>query len=130
MALGMMTRRLAVVGAVAVLAIIMLFFAFPRHPAAGTPEEAADSLLRQLRSGEFDAVFAQLPYGGVNKETQMRERQYRLRWWWLTGHEQKPAELKLKYRVVRGWTPIPSPVWITVAQRDGKWRAVAYDAWY
>lgn len=126
----MITRKLAVIGAVAVLAISMLPFVSPRYPPAGTPEEAADSLLRRLRAGEFDAAFAQLPSGGINKETQMRERQYRLRWWWLTGHEQKQAELKLKYRVVRGWLPVPSPVWITVARRDGKWRAIDFDAWY
>jgi hypothetical protein len=115
---------------VIVLVVAAFLFASPRRPPAGTPEQAADLLFRQLRSGDFDAAFKQLPPGGINRDAQLREQRYRLRWWWLIGREQKGTELKLRYRVLRGWIPIPSPVWVTVANRDGKWRAVDFDAWY
>lgn len=127
------TKRIAVVAlivAVVVIAAVVGAAAITR-PRSGTPEEAADVLLRHIRWGHFDATFSPLHPNGINAETEMREKEYRpLWWWWLADRRESSGEWRLHYKVIRGWVPIPSPVWVIVKNSGGKWRVTGFEAWY
>jgi hypothetical protein len=117
-----------IIGVVVIAAGVMAAITRPERQ---TPEHAADAFLRAIRAGHFEASFAPLRPNGVNAETEMREKHYRPLWfWWFAGSRQSGGELRLHYKVIRGWIPIPSPVWVLVKNGGGKWRVTGFEAWY
>jgi len=123
-------KKAAACIAVAIV-IFVLFVATPPRPAVALPERAADDLLRDLRFGRVASAFERLPPNGFAEGTRVRERKYRLRWWWLYGREQEaPDTIALEYHVIRGWVPVPSPLRITVKKTPNGWRSVDFDAAY
>lgn len=101
------------------------------RPKNGTPEQAADTFLREIRGGRFETAFAPLRPNGVDGETEMREKQYRPLWfWWFADRRESDGGLRLHYKVIRGWIPIPSPVWVIVKNSGGRWRVIGFEAWY
>ncbi len=123
-------KTIAVTIVLAAAVVIAVAAIGPRRPVAGSPEQVADTLLRELRSGNFDSAFARVRSGGMNSETAVRERQYRLRWWWLVQKRQTADQIELEYHTLRGWLPLPSPVWIKIANLDGRWRITDFEAAY
>jgi len=125
-------KRLGVVAViVGVVAIVANVEVAITRPKSGTPERAADAFLREIRAEHFEAAFAPLRPNGVNGETEMREKQYRPMWvWWVADRREANGELRLHYKVIRGWVPIPSPVWVIVKNSGGKWRVTGFEAWY
>ena len=125
-------KRLSVVVAIVGMAVILVGVAAAMiRPKSGTPEQAADMFLREIRAERFEAAFAPLRPNGVNSETEMREKQYRPLWfWWFADRREANGELRLHYKVIRGWIPIPSPVWVIVKNNSGRWRVSGFEAWY
>ncbi len=114
----------------AIIAVVIVAAALTR-PTIGTPERAADAFLREIRTGHFDTAFSPLRPDGINEETEMREKNYRpLWWWWLRDRREATSGWRLHYSVIRGWVPIPSPVWITVNKQADRWRVTRFEAWY
>jgi hypothetical protein len=125
-------RRVITASLIAVVVIAACVTATTiRRPENGTPEAAADSFLRQVRSGKFEKSFSPLRPDGVNNETEVREKSYRPLWFWrLSDQRGTEDERRFHYNVIRGWVPIPSPVWVTVRNRDGRWQVTRFEAWY
>ena len=126
-------KRIAIVALIIAVVVIVagVGAAAITRPRIGTPEKAADALLRDIRWGHFDAAFSPLRPNGINAETEVREREYRpLWWWWLSDRRESAGELRLHYKVIRGWVPIPSPVWVIAKNSSGKWRVTGFEAWY
>lgn len=122
------TVALIVAGVVIAAGVVATTIMRPKY---GTPEAAADRFLRQVRWGKFEESFSPLRPDGVNNETEIREKSYRPLWLWrLSDQRGTEAERRFHYSVIRGCVPIPSPVWVTVKNRDGRWRVTRFEAWY
>ena len=123
--------RAAAIGALVVVGVVLVAFVIgPMKPELGSPEAAADAVLRELRGGRVDAAVLHVANGGIDRETQDRERQYRLHWWWLVDKRMSKDGVELEYRTLRDLYPLPSPVWIKVANVRGRWRVTGFEAWY
>jgi hypothetical protein len=123
-------RLIAAALAVAVVASAFAVTVLPRRPVAGSAEWAADLVLRDLRRGKVDRAFARVQPAGFTSESRAREHQHRLRYWWLVSAKSTDGEQRLEYRALRGYLPLPSPVWITVKNGRDRWVVTGYDAWY
>lgn len=94
------------------------------------PEQAAEGVLRQLRSGKCATALAFVEPQRRNDICQ-RERAYRAVTWTLRDREDRPGRSRLFFSVSR--TPLPlteSNVWITVQSSAGRWRPVEFECWY
>jgi hypothetical protein len=81
--------------------------------------------------GRFEHAFAPLRRDhGINYETEAREKNYRPLWYWRLREEHPKGDVTLRYSVIRGWIPIPSPIWVVVRKTGQRWSVISYDAWY
>ncbi len=113
-----------------VIAVAGVFAMGPSKPPADTPERAADSMLRQLRAGDYTSAFGKLPASGVTAQTIEREKRYHLWWWWVVQKREAAGGIEIEYHVLRGWVPLPSPLYITLTRARGQWKVETFDAAY
>lgn len=92
-------------------------------------EDAAEAVLRQLRSGEQQELLESLKrYSDSDSVNQMIASEYdhRLREWKLVTRTDSGPRVTLFYRVLRADSGAQTPLWMTMKQIDGRWSVVDF----
>lgn len=97
------------------------------------PESASEQALSQLKEGRCLELSRRLSVPDESaKRTCQEESTYPVQSWTLTGREDTPQSVRLRYRVKRRGNQIlvDDPIWTTVDYLNGNWQVRSMEAWY